>query len=163
MWNIKTLAVTGIATCILVAGSAFVAFNKGRQSGMSQIQTQWDAERQARTEAQMEEMMKARQREEALKVLLARQRKEHKNEVNRVLAEYRALSDSLRDRPEARAGDGGVPQGAELGAAGCTGEGLARPDAEFLGRFAADAARLQAALNACIAHAAEVERQLNGE
>jgi hypothetical protein len=32
---------------------------------------------------------------------------------------------------------------------GCTGEGLARPDAEFLAGFAADAARLQAAYDSC--------------
>jgi len=34
-------------------------------------------------------------------------------------------------------------------AVGCTGEGLAKPDAEFLAGYAADAAQLQAQYNAC--------------
>jgi hypothetical protein len=92
--------------------------------------------------------MKARQREQALQALVDKQRRAHDAEVKRVVREYSALVDGLRDRPEARAGDGGVPEGAVAGA-GCTGQGLSRPDATFLAGFAADAARTQAALDAC--------------
>lgn len=165
MWNIKLLAVTGMLTLTSLAGTAWYAYSKGRQSGMQEVQTLWIAERAAIREAQAEEMMKARQREEALKALLARQRKEHRNEVDRIVREYSALADSLRDRPERPAeGAGGVPASADAGtepAAGCTGAQLYRPDGVFLAGEAARADQLRVALAACIAYTAEVERQLN--
>ena len=166
MWNMKMLAVLVIATGTSLAGTAWYAYSKGRQSGMQEVQTLWIAERAAIREAQAEEMMKASQREEALKALLARQRKEHRNEVDRIVREYSALADSLRDRPERPAESaGGVPENPDAGtgpAAGCTGAQLYRPDSVFLAGEAARADQLRVALAACIAHAAEVERQLNG-
>ena len=161
-WNIKLLAVAATLTVTSLVGTAMYAHNKGKQSGMSQIQMQWDAERLAVQAAQAEETMKARQREQALQALLVRQRKEHTNEVNRIVREHAGLVDSLRDRPETRAGAGGVPDSADAGA-GCTGQGLSRPDAEFLAGFAADAARTQAALDACQRAYDEVRRAASKE
>jgi hypothetical protein len=55
---------------------------------------------------------------------------------------------SLRERPEGRVQS--CPVYTDTGApAGCTGAGLARPDAEFLAGYAADAARLEATLEQC--------------
>jgi len=61
-----------------------------------------------------------------------------------------ALADSLRNRPERATGaaGGAVPEGG-TDAVGCTGAGLARPDGEFLVRYAADAARLQSDFQTC--------------
>jgi hypothetical protein len=160
MWNLKLMAAIGIATTISLAGTAWYAHSKGRQSGMREVQTLWIAERAAIREAQAEEMMKARQREEALQALIDRQRRAHREEVNRVAAEFSADLERLRDRPEARAGDSGVPEGAAAGV-GCTGQGLAAGDASFLAGFAADAARAQAALNACVTAYNEVREQVN--
>ena len=165
MWNIKALAAVAILTTTSLAGTALYAFSKGKQYGMSQVQTLWTQERLALSEAQAEELMKARQREEALKVLIARQRQEHRNEIHRIGREHSALVDSLRDRPD-RPGAGGVPEGAGAGVAdraGCTGAELYRPDGEFLAREAARADQLRVALRACIAHAAEVERAINSD
>jgi hypothetical protein len=164
MWNIKILAAIGILTITSLVGSAIYAYKQGRQSGMQQVQTLWDSERLAIAEAQAEEQMKARQREQALQALVDRQRKEHQNEVRRIVREHAALTDSLRDRPEARAGDGGVPESAGAGTAdrvGCTGAQLSRPDATVLVGIARDADQLRVALKACVAHASEIERQLN--
>jgi len=160
VWNTKIVAFT--ATFILLAGSVVYAYNSGRQSGMQEVQTLWDSEKLLVAQAQAEEQMKARQTEQALQKLADKQRKAHQNEVARIVREYTALNDSLRDRPEARAGATGVPESADAGA-GCTGQGLARPDAEFLARYSADAARLQSALNTCIAAYNQTRREINGE
>jgi hypothetical protein len=125
------------------------------------VKQQWDAERAATAQAQAEEMMKARQREKALTEALDKQRKERRREIDRITAEYRRTLDSLRYRPETRAGAGGVPEGAAAGV-GCTGAGLSGPDAAFLAGYAADAARTQAALQQCVAQYNQVRELVNG-
>lgn len=155
MWRVYLSVITAIT--ILAAGSALYAYNKGRQSGMQQVQTSWDSEKLAMKKANTEELMKARQREQALQALNQRLRQERANEVRRLAAEYAADLERLRDRPETRAGAGGVPEGAAAGV-GCTGAGLARGDAGFLAGYAHDAARLQLALDSCQA-AYEAVRQ----
>jgi hypothetical protein len=161
MWELKTLAVATTAFSISLAATAWFAHSKGVQSGMSKVQNQWDAEVAAMALAQAAELERAMAKTAELQAQVDQIRRSHRNEVNRIVREHSALVDSLRDRPEARAGDGGVPEGADAGITGCTGAGLSRRDAEFLAGLAADAERTQSALRACIAHTAEIERQLN--
>jgi len=165
MWNLKTLAVTGIVFTMSLAGTAWYAYNSGKQSGMQEVQTLWTAERLAMSEALVEEQMKARQREQALAALNARLVKEHRDEVNRISREYAALADSLRDRPDRPSeGGGGVSENPNAGTehpAGCTGASLFAEDSEFLVRESARADQLRIALKACLADRAEIERQLN--
>jgi hypothetical protein len=160
MWNLKLIAL--IATPILLAGSAWFGHSRGTQYGMSVVQSQWDAERAMTLAAQAEEMMKARQKEQALQVAINRIKQEKTREAVRLANDYAAVINSLHDRPEARAGAGGVPTGAAVGT-GCTGAGLAGPDARFLAGYAADAARLQLALQVCTSAYDQVRRQVNGE
>jgi hypothetical protein len=162
MWNLKLIGIAVLAALSLCAGSAWYAYSSGRQSGMSQIQMQWDAERATQMAAMAEEEMKARQREQALQKLIDKLRRDRANEANRIAAEYQRTIDSLRNRPEARAGEGGVPEGAVAGV-GCTGAGLSKSDSEFLVWLGSEAARTQAALNACVTAYDEVRRQVNGE
>jgi len=165
MWNLRLLAVIGTFTITSLAATAFYAYSKGRQDGKTLVQARWDAERLAVTAAQAEEAMKARQKEQALQTLLAQQRKEHQNEVRRLVRDHAALADSLRQRADRPAeGAAGVPQGASAKvepATGCTGSQLYRQDGEFLAREAARADQLRLALRACLADRAEIERQLN--
>ena len=164
MWallaNPKLAAI--IAIPILCAGTAWFAYSSGKQSGMLQIQTQWDAERMATQAAQAEEAMKARQKEQALQALANKIRTEKQREAVRLANDYAAVVNSLHDRAEARAGDGGVPEGAAPGV-GCTGSGLAKLDAQLLAGYAHAAGRLQLAYDECRAKYTEVERQLNGK
>ena len=163
MWRIKTLAAAVTASSILLAGTAWFAHSSGKRSGMSEIQSRWDAEVAAMAIAQAAEITAARERESALNEQLARQRRDHRNEVNRLAAQHAAAIDGLRNRPD-RPSDGGLPEGASAGAGypgGCTGAELYRPDAEFLIGLAGEADRLRLALAACIAHTSEIERQLN--
>jgi hypothetical protein len=167
IWNTKLILVAATVISTLSAGAAWYAHSKGRQSGMQQVQTLWDSEKLATSQAQAEELMKARQREQALAKLMDRQRKEHQNEVNRVVREYAALSDSLRDRPERPADSaGGVPEGAGAGtepAAGCTGAELYRADSEVLVGIARDADQLRLALKACVGAYDAARREVNGD
>lgn len=155
MWRPYLTIVTAILFGTLAVSSVFFVHKRGAESGAARVQAKWDAEVAAMAQAQAEELMKARQREQALEALIARQREEHRREANRIDARFTADIERLRYRPEARAGDGGVPEGAVSGV-GCTGLGLSKPDAEFLVRYATSAARQQAALNACIAAYDEV-------
>jgi len=165
MWNLKLLAVTGTLIATSLAGTAWYAHSKGKQEGKEMVQAMWNAERLAVTAAQAEEAMKARQKEQALQTLLAQQRKEHQNEVRRLVRDHAALADSLRQRADRPADSpAGVPQVASAGvepATGCTGSQLYRQDGEFLAREAARADQLRLALRACIADRSEIERQLN--
>ena len=163
MWNPKLIALNVLMVLALAAGSAWYGHSKGKQSGMLEVQTLWDSEKLAMQQTQTEELMKARQREQALQALIDRQRRAHREEVNRIAAEYAADVERLRDRPEARADSpSGLPEGAAAGV-GCTGAGLAAGDADFLVRYSADAARTQAALNACVAAYDDIRRQVNGD
>jgi hypothetical protein len=162
IWNLKLIGVAFIVTPILLAGSAWYGYNKGRQSGIQQVQTLWDSEKAATVAAHAEEVMKARQREQALQTLADRIRKEKQREAIKLAADYAAVVDSLHDRAETRAGDGGVPEGAAAGV-GCTGSGLAKLDAQLLAGYANAAGRLQLAYDECRAKYTEVERQLNGK
>lgn len=148
MWTLNRLLLAGMATLILLAGSAWLGYSKGLQSGMLQVQSQWDQNRADIAEAITAEIQRARQREQGLQSLAAKWKKEGADENRRIAAFYESELAGLRDRPEARAGAGGVPEGAAPGV-GCTGAGLAGRDARFLAWYAADAARLQLALDGC--------------
>jgi hypothetical protein len=162
MWNLKLLGVATTITLTLLAGSAWLAYSKGKAYGMQQVQTLWNSERAIQLAAQAEAEMKARQTEQALQQTINRIKQEKTREATRLANDYAAVLHSLHDRAEDRAGAGGVPEGATPGA-GCTGQGLARPDATFLAGYGADAARLQLALNACQAAYDSVRREINRE
>jgi hypothetical protein len=134
------------------------------QSGMSRVQSQWDAEKLAVSQAIAEELERVRAKEQALQAKLTKQRREYQYENDRLTTLYLSALSSLSDRPDRPADRPDVPQDSDIGAVpadGCTGAELFRPDAEFLVGQAARADQLRIALKACLAHNAEVERELN--
>ena len=166
MWKLKTLAVATTAFSISLAATAWFAHSKGVQLGKSQIQSQWDAEVRAMAEAQAREVNQAREREQALQAQVDQLKRTHRNEISRIHRNHAALVDSLRDRPEARAGAGGVPEDSGVGTSdrtGSTGLQLSRPDASFLVGEAARADQLRVALVACLADRAAIERAINSD
>ncbi len=72
-------------------------------------------------------------------------RKAHQNEIKSIRSQYERTINSLRERPDRRADLPAVAPSCS----GVSGKELSRGDAEFLGGFAADAARLQSALKQC--------------
>lgn len=137
--------VVGALTGLIMLGFAYW---KGYVNGQNNIQQKFDAyvvaqEREAQIKAE-----EARQTERDLQARINKIQKE-KRDVSKIAdTKYHALVDSLRQRPQERDTSDGV-SGSAGNVVGCTGEGLARPDAEFLAGFAADAARLQAAYDSC--------------
>jgi len=131
-----------LAIAAVIAGILAFAYHLG---GLS-VQHKWDEERIEQERARAELEMKSRQREQALVVLMETQRKEKAREVKSILDQHDALVRSLLSRPDRPSGDATTVTPA---CSGQTGEALARPDAEFLAGYAADAARLNASLNQC--------------
>lgn len=164
MWTLttKTWIALGlvVVTVAAFAGAVATAYKVGYGKGMAEVKVEWEAEKSRVAAAHAEELTKAMQRERMLIETSQRLKQEHRNEINRIVAKYRRIADGMRNRPEARAGVGGVPEGATAGV-GCTGAGLARGDAEFLAGYAADAARIQAALEQCIAQYNQVMERFN--
>ncbi len=166
MWKLKTLAVATTAFSISLAATAWFAHSKGVQSGKSQIQSQWDKEVAAMALAQAAELERAMAKTAELQAQVEQITRSHRNEISRISREHSALVDSLRDRPEARAGAGGVSEDSGAGASdrtGSTGLQLSRPDATFLVGEAARADQLRVALVACLADRAEIERAINSD
>ena len=147
-WALIRPLIAAIAISTSLAGCVWYTHSSGRQSGMQTIQAKWDAEKVLTLEAQGEQIILAQLREAELQTQMDQRQTEYRNDKTRIAADYAALVDSLRDRPEARAGVTGVPDGAAAGV-GCTGAGLSRSDGEFLVWIGSEAARTQAALNQC--------------
>ena len=131
-----------------ICAAGWLTYDAGKTRGRLEVQTAWDNEQAITAQAHAAEMMKARQQEQALRALADRLRKEKADEARRLAAQYQRDLDGLRDRPETRAGAGGVPEGSTPGV-GCTGAGLARLDAGLLTGYAYAASRLQLAYNEC--------------
>ena len=129
------------------------------RAGKAAVQQEWDKEKATIAQAHLEEMQRARQREAELQATIDKQTEAYKNDLANIAADYQRVVVWLRDRPAARAGAGGVPQGAAAGV-GCTGAGLSRGDAEFLAGYAADAARTRKALDQCVRQYEEVRQAL---
>ena len=141
----------GLVAAVVAAGGAWMAYSAGYEAGATRVQAAWDKQAAATAQAHIAELHRAAARTGELAAKVEQLQRSHRNEIRRIERTHADLVDSLRYRPEARAGAGNVPTDTAAGAAGCTGAGLARPDAAFLAGFAADAARTQAALDACIA------------
>jgi hypothetical protein len=125
-----------IAYFVAIVFAVYQGYENGKQS----VQAKWDTNKAAIITAQ-------REKEAALQANMDKLRKEKNNELARLNRHVRALSDSLRNRPERPA----VPASASAGdgATGCTGAGLYKPDGEFLVGEAARAAQLRLALINC--------------
>jgi len=139
-----------------------------REIGRQEVRAEWQADKMARAESTRLLLM-ARDRETATLQGKADKERVALNEKNRSI--NRDLADALgrlRDRPERPADSaGGVPENpgaatAGPGNGGCTGAGLYGPDARFSLGFAADAARLQAALRSCRADYELAAATVNG-
>lgn len=149
------------ATALACALAAVVAYRHGHSVGAAKVTAQWEAERAVLNQKIAEETQRAIETERKLRAQLDANLRSYEREKARIAANYNAAIERLRDRPTARAGDTGVPEGSTAGV-GCTGAGLSMDDAEFLVWYASEAARAQAALEACVAAYKRVEEAVNG-
>lgn len=154
---LSRVAVMALA-CALVG---VVAYRHGYSVGAAKVTAQWGEERAVLNQKIAEESRRAIETERRLRAQIDTNRRGYEREKARIVANYNAAIDSLRDRPAARAGDTGMPEGAAAGI-GSTGAGLSRDDAAFLVWYAAEAARVQAALETCVAAYQRVVEAANG-
>lgn len=147
----------------LTGGIGWKAYTAGQAEAEQRLTAIYTSEKLDIQKAANAELMKARQREKEMLVVIQQSSQEHADEIQRITAKYNRIIDSLRNRPTTRANnDTGMPSstGTDVG---CTGKGLARPDGEFLAGYAADAAKLQVALNVCKERYNAVMKMINGQ
>ena len=121
---------------------------QGDDAGQAKVQAKWDQERAKLAEEYAANVTAMREKEQAMQGNADKLRQEKDRELKKVADTNKLLLDSLRHRPERPSGSG-VSETASA-CSGSSGAQLARGDGEFLAGYAADAEKLQIALNQCI-------------
>lgn len=152
-----------VAVITFTGAVGWKSYTAGQADATQRLTAAYVAEKLETQKAVNIELIKARQREKELLAVMQQSSQEYNNEIQRVTDKYNSIVDSLRNRPIARTNsDRGIPESASTDV-GCTGKGLARADAEFLTGYAADAAKLQAALNTCKERYNSLMKIINGQ
>ena len=140
-----------IAGSVLAVVFAYGAGHwQGDDAGQAKVQAKWDREKAKQMAEYAENMRLAREKEQALQQGADHLREEKDREIRNINARATALANSLRDRPDRSTTESGAVSGTAGACSGATGAQLARSDGEFLAGYAADAARLKAALDQCV-------------
>lgn len=152
-WAAAVVALLAVGCQGRAAHRADLAQAKSETAAVTQT---LERERRAAADRAREESDAARAREQALQKEADAARKADQNEIRRIAAQRDRALDELRRRPArppASAAADSVPPnpGAGPTAAGCTGAGLYREDAEFLVGESARSETLRAALLSCYA------------
>lgn len=128
-------AIMAAATLAIIGAAVFRCFEAGYEKGKQEIQAQWD-----------EEKAQAAIKSQELQANMDKLRESKNREVASLNRTVRALSDSLRNRPDrptvAASSSGDAAQG-------CTGAALYRSDSEFLIRLGERADTIRLALIQC--------------
>ena len=138
-----------IGVLLAISGAYGVGHYRGDSAGQAYVRQQWDQEKAKQMAEYAENMRLAREKEQALQTGADRLREEKDRELKKIADTNRILLGSLRDRPE-RPTQSSAVSGSASTCVGATGKELARGDGEFLAGYAADAARLKAALDQCV-------------
>lgn len=139
------------AAVIAVAVAGAGGYVKGTAAGRAEIQAQWDQEKARLAEEYAKAQAAAREKEQQLQAQADELRKESYEQIKDINARSDRLIDSLRKRPERPAtAPAGAVSSATSTCSGASGAELDRANGEFLARYAADAAKLQSALDTCI-------------
>ena len=161
----STAGIAALGAAVVLAGTHWFVFDLGKD----RVAAQWSKDREEQAQAQAQraqehakQVEEYRSKEQALQKLLDDSARSNRDEISRIARQRDVALRSLRDRPilRAPAPDPQAAPGAGSGT-GCTGAGLARPDAEFLVRYAADAARTADALKTCLDSYRKVRDILN--
>jgi hypothetical protein len=140
--------IAGAVIAVAVAGAG--GYVKGSAAGKAEVQAQWDQERAKLAEEYAKAQAAAREKEQQLQAQADELRKESYEQIKDINARSDRLIDSLRKRPERPAAPAGAVSSTASSCSGASGAELDRTNGEFLARYAADAARLQSALDTCI-------------
>ena len=134
---------------LAIAGAAGGGYYKGNSAGQAEVQQAWDKEKAEQYAAYAKGQEEARQREQEMQQAADKLRREKDAQIRDINARATALTNSLRNRQE-RPAESSAVSSAARSCGGASGAELAKGDGEFLAGYAADAARLQAALDQCV-------------
>jgi Protein of unknown function (DUF2514) len=138
-----------LAFVLAIGAAAGGGYYKGNKAGQAEVQQAWDKEKAEQYAAYAKAQEEARAREQEMQAAADKLRREKDAQIKDINARATALTNSLRNRQERPAQDGAVSSAARS-CGGASGAELAKGDGEFLAGYAADAARLQAALDQCV-------------
>lgn len=147
-----------VGVLLAVSGAYGAGHWRGDSAGQAYVRQLWDQEKAKQMAEYAENMRLAREKEQALQQGADKLREEKDREIRNVNARAAALANSLRDRPE-RPAESSAVSSTTSACSGATGAQLARGDGEFLAGYAADAARLKAALDQCVKQYETLRRQ----
>lgn len=147
------LAYTAIAVVIAATAAGVAGYGRGYASGKAVVQQAWDKEKAVLAQEHARNLEAVRETERNFQAAADRLRQEKDREIRNLSARATALSNSLRQRPDAPAEGGAQTSSAGDGSAapGCTGAELYRSHGEFLVGEAARADTLRAELQRCYA------------
>lgn len=138
-----------LAFILAVGAAAGGGYYKGNAAGKAEVQQAWEVEKRKQAEEYADNLRKALETQQEMQQAADTLRREKDAQIRDINARATALTNSLRDRKERPSKDGSVSDTARS-CAGASGAELAKGDGEFLARYSADAARLQAALDQCV-------------
>ena len=138
-----------LAFVLAIGAAAGGGYYKGNKAGQAEVQQAWDKEKAEQYAAYAKAQEEARAREQEMQAAADKLRREKDAQIKDINARATALTNSLRNRQE-RPVESSAVSGTARSCGGASGAELAKGDGEFLARYAADAARLQAALDQCV-------------
>jgi DNA anti-recombination protein RmuC len=140
--------VAGAVIAVAIAGAG--GYVKGTTHGKAEIQALWDKEKAQLAEEYAKAQAAAREKEQQLQAQADQLREESNARVKDINTRTDKLIDSLRQRPDRNSTQTSAVSDTAKSCSGASGAELDRTNGEFLARYAADAARLQSALDTCI-------------
>jgi hypothetical protein len=140
--------IAGAVIAVAVAGAG--GYAKGTAHGKAEVQAQWDQEKAKLALEYAAAQAAAREKEQALQAQADQLREDANARIKDIDSRANKLVDSLRQRPDRNSTQTSAVSGTTCPSGGASGKDLASGDAVFLARYAADAARLEAALDTCV-------------
>ena len=122
-------------------------FAVGYDYGRRTTKLAWEEERVVIAQKVLVAVQQAREKEAKLVIEMEAQRREYEKKVRNISSQLDSILAGVRERPD-RSDSTTVSKVTTTNCV-CTGAQLARRDAEFLARYAADAERLAEAYNTC--------------
>ena len=151
-----------IAAVIAVVIAFGGGYYKGHSAGKEVVQKEFTDYKTEQEKKYTDTVLRYRSQEQVMQETAASEQEKHREKVRTIDKRLSTALSELRKRPERRTPDTQVSGSAEA-CVGVSGSELARGDAEFLTRYASDAAKLREALSTCEARYEQVRTELNKE
>lgn len=153
--------IAAAAIAAALAGVYFWVHHDGVVIGRNEVQTKWDA-RELKLAKDAADLVAANEvKVKKLQETADENERKSKEAFNTLMDHSDRLAASLRNRPNRPSSRSGMPAPTSTCVA-ATGAQLARPDAEFLVRYAMDAARTRIAAEHCQAAYNNARALING-